>query len=267
MSIFSDQTIFRRLGETATYPSYSNVKIEPFNIFNAEPLTPPTTFPEEIEPPSGLPPRVVPPAPILSELDEVFHATAHPILGPRSIGGATDGYIEAEDETKSKAAMAVLEKHIADRRPYMLLATKQLQARIGIKNQNIFDLPRSPKIGTNSGYRALYSIPESRAPDAGYAANVMARSGGRKDSGIGLGFGLGPRTLGLDAVDKETGRGLREFLLQKGKEQGFKKIQCRGISFHDFTPDCRTLQHQNFLLGHYGADGIGERLDVYEVNL
>lgn len=81
-----------------------------------------------------------------------------------------------------------------------------------------------------------------------------------------MGFELA-RTVGLHVVDKDTGQGLREFLLQKGKEGGMSKRECKSISIHDFTPDVRTLQHTNVLLAHYDVKDPGERCDVYEVDL
>lgn len=96
----------------------------------------------------------------------------------------------------------------------------------------------------------------------GMKAKSHAR-GGRRESGIGL---VPKSPVGMQSVDKKTGKGLREFLLQKGKECGMRKQECKSITFHDFTPDMRTGQHQNVMLGHYAAE-MGERVDVYEVDL
>ena len=69
------------------------------------------------------------------------------------------------------------------------------------------------------------------------------------------------------SVDPNTGKGLREWLLSKGKEYGMRKRECRSISFHDFTPDMRSNGWSNKLLGHYAANSAGERVDFYEIDL
>jgi hypothetical protein len=99
----------------------------------------------------------------------------------------------------------------------------------------------------------------------GVKAKASARAGGISQKYSGAGF-VPKSPLGMQTVDKETGKGLREFLLQKGKECGMRKRGCKSITFHDFTPDMRTGSHQNVLLGHYGVEK-GERVDVYEVEL
>ena len=105
--------------------------------------------------------------------------------------------------------------------------------------------------------------------------------------GLGLGLGIsldgargvkryldgtGPKVTmasGVEReVEKETGRGLREYLLLKGKEGGMqKKISCRSLEFYDFTPgDLRTSRPRNVLLSRYGAER-GAKVDFYEVEL
>ncbi|KAH6713515.1 hypothetical protein BKA61DRAFT_457145, partial [Leptodontidium sp. MPI-SDFR-AT-0119] len=64
-------------------------------------------------------------------------------------------------------------------------------------------------------------------------------------------------------VDEKTGKGLREWLLSRGKETGTqRKRECRSISFHDFTPDMRTGMHANVLVAHYSGGGLHERADI-----
>jgi hypothetical protein len=257
------QALSRMLGGTAAYSSNFNKKMN--QMLSRRPdLTPPTTFPI-LPPPNGLPLRIPSLSPTIDQLDVAFNTTEHPIYGPQSMGGASNAYNAAEDETVTKAALDDLTKHVADRTPYVQLASKRLQAAAGLRNEEIFDLPTSPKLCGCPSFRGMYTIPESGDPDAGRGAKMSARNGGRRDSGLGL--GLGPKALGMDMVDKETGQRLREFLLQKCKENGFKKRECRSISFHDFTPDPISNKFKNILWGHYGADGTGERVDVYEVDL
>lgn len=103
---------------------------------------------------------------------------------------------------------------------------------------------------------------------AGKVKLAAARAGGnsRKDSGF-AGGSTSKVPLGMHVVDQETGKGLREFLLQKGTEMGQQKTDLKSISFHDITPDMRTGEFQNQMLGHYDVDGIGERCVYYEVEL
>lgn len=70
----------------------------------------------------------------------------------------------------------------------------------------------------------------------------------------------------MHLVDKVTGKGLREYLLHKGKEYGMRKLECQSIAFHDFTPKGATESFSNILLAYYAA-GKSERITVYEVNL
>jgi len=73
-----------------------------------------------------------------------------------------------------------------------------------------------------------------------------------------------PTPMGMGGAVAE--QGLREFLLQRGKEEGMRKLQCSTITIHDFTPDLRTHAHQNRVLAHFKAER-GCRVDYYEVDL
>ena len=229
----------------------------------------PMGFPPQISPPCNVPLRPPPQAPAFAALDAVFNKTSHPKLGSQGI--ACGGYNEEEDETRNKAALKTLERHIQDRTPYAELASARLQAICGVRNETVFELPELAKRNLSPSVRALYDKCEvefgkPNVDKGGMKATAVARSGGalgRKDGGIGF----TPKSpLGMQLVDKETGKGLREFLLQKGKECGMRKRECKSITFHDFTPDMRTGNHRNILLGHYEADK-GERVNVYEVDL
>lgn len=107
---------------------------------------------------------------------------------------------------------------------------------------------------------------------------------GVASSGLGLGIsldgargvkrnldGTGPKATALSVdmeVDKETGRGLLDYLLLKGQEGGMQKnVSCQSLEFYDFTPDdLRTSKPRNVLLSGYDKE-IGERVDFYEVEL
>jgi hypothetical protein len=183
------------------------------------------------------------------------------------------GYNEKEDETR-KGAVKILEKHINDRIPYVQLASSRLQSVCGLRNDTSFDLPELPKRNLSPSMQSLYDMPKegfaSSSKTGTDKGGVKAKTAARNSGGIGRvdsGIGLMPKSpLGMHVVDKETGKGLREFMLQKGKECGMRKRECKSITFHDFTPDMRTGNHKNVLLGHYGVEK-GERVDVYEVDL
>jgi hypothetical protein len=131
-----------------------------------------------------------------------------------------------------------------------------------------------PEVRRASGF-GHYHGTESNGLDAGRAARAAARSyqlppERRRDSGLAFGFSNPHSPLNSPQVDPETGKGLREWLLSKGKEFGMCKKECRSISFHDFTPDMRNNTWSNKLLGHFavgeGREGR-ERVDYYEVDL
>ena len=229
-------------------------------------LNPPVVcFPNPLRSPKGLPIRFPALEPKLKELDEVFNKVTYPKLSGQ--GKKCGGYDETQDESRNKEAMETLNAHITARTPYVQLASSRLQAACGIRNETVFDLPELPKGNLSPGIRALYNMPNagfatSSADKGGVKSKSTAR-GEKSDSGIGF---VPKSPIGMQAVDKNTGKGLREFLLQKGKECGMRKHECNNITFYDFTPDLRTGAHSNVLLGHYGASN-GERVDVYEVDL
>jgi hypothetical protein len=129
------------------------------------------------------------------------------------------------------------------------------------------DLPelRRPAPSHFNGF-STNSSPLSYTPDAGTAARTLARNGFSFSP-----YNLNPLSplspLNTPSVDLVTGKGLREWLLSKGKEFGMRKKECRSISFHDFTPDMRNNNWSNKLLGHFVSDGARERVDYYEVDL
>ncbi|KAH8596883.1 hypothetical protein B0O99DRAFT_739984 [Bisporella sp. PMI_857] len=216
---------------------------------------PPTAFPAPIPPPIDLPLRPTPQIPALEKLDAVHNNPSSQII-------LNDG----NDLEQQQQAYKKFQQHIKGRVPYAQLASSRLQAAIGLNNTNTFDLPEMPKSTYEPyGLRVPLLAP---APKNGL---VWLR---KKDSGVNLGRDGGPGglkaalPLGMDnGIDKETGNGLREFLLAKGKEYGMRKLECRSISFHDFTPDLHTMVYRNVLLGHYAVTGVSDRADVYEVDL
>lgn len=222
---------------------------------NMSSLNPPKLFfPERIPSPKGLPIRALPQIPILEDLDMKHGRYPAPI----EVKGFTyPGKIDT--------AFTELNRHIKSREPFVGVASRRLQAAVGVCNEAPFDLPGDlpppQKRGSHPIHVKLkHGLSNSGTDKGGMMAKAHARGGIREV------FVPPPRTLFLCDIDKKTGKGLREFLLQKGRECGARKQECKSITFHDFTPDMRSGAHQNVLLGHYSAD-VGERCDVYEVDL
>lgn len=159
-------------------------------------------------------------------------------------------------EVRTRKAMKVLEDHIRDRTPFVQASSRRMQAVMGVRNELAFDLP---DIKRPTAYVPLPTPPSSL--DAGHSTRTTARN----PSTFHFINPLSP--LNSPSVDSQTGKGLREWFLSKGKEFGMRKMECRSISFHDFTPDMRNNTWSNKLLGHFTADGARERVDFYEVDL
>ncbi|KAH9217041.1 hypothetical protein DL95DRAFT_444927 [Leptodontidium sp. 2 PMI_412] len=184
--------------------------------------------------------------------------------------------LEEEDELNCRQARRALDEFVRNRTPYAVLASQSLQAVLGEKNTLDFELPQVPFNMTPSFGRIASTPPglpntlsPSFSPRTSSASNTNDR---RKDSGIYLPSQRSPLSpispWGFNQVDEKTGKGLREWLLSRGKETGTqRKRECRSISFHDFTPDMRTGMHANVLVAHYSGGGLHERADVYEVDL
>jgi hypothetical protein len=236
---------------------------------NMTSLRPPNVvFPEQLPPPTGLPIRPPSQDTNFPELDTVYNKSLLSIFGSHGMSCGSNN--EEEDERRNQVALKTLEQHIKARMPYIRLASARIQAACGVRNELPFDLPELPKRNLSPNMQALYNMPKegfansaTSGMDKGGVKAKPAARGGRKDNGIGF---LPKSPVGMQVVDKETGKGLREFLLQQGKERGMRKQKCKSIAFHDFTPDIRTGNHRNVLLGHYSAEK-GERVDVYEVDL
>lgn len=232
----------------------------------SSPQPPNLIFPDLFPPPTDIPLRLPPQDPALEELDKVYERSHHPFLGSQGLG--CGGYNQKTDESCNNDALKALEQHIKARTPYIQLASSRLQAACSVRNESPFDLPKDPMRNLSPNMQGFppqggstnFPMPGDKG---GVKAISCGRGNGRKDSGIGF---IPKSPIGMHGVDAETGKGLREFLLQKGKEYGMRKRECKSISLHDFTPDMRSGRHQNVLLGHYES-GNGQRVDAYEVDL
>jgi hypothetical protein len=236
-------------------------------------------FPSPVPAPVQLPLRLPPQIPLLATLD------ARCVPKPNALRKGDDaaavskhklpcqpmgnpygkGYDSAHDETRNEEALKQLEAHIKQRVPYVQLASSRLQAALSIRNEMPFNLPPAPKLMSASpAFRNVQRA--SVGMDIDTKTGVKAKSRARGLGGVGEVPRPIKRPLKMHSVDTMTGRGLREFLLARGKEVGHRRRECMSISIHDFTPDMRTLAYQNVLLGHY-AVGKGERVVAYEVDL
>jgi hypothetical protein len=245
---------------TSTHASTSALALPMPQPSSLQPPVPVFRFPSPASSPHDIDLRVPSQGATLAQLDAVYNAAEHPILCGQGAGHG--GYNEEEDETICKKALIVLNDHIKARVPYIELATDRLQAVTSVRNDRTFELPDPPKMSSSP----------SMADDLGRVDGKFDGAGGDgRGEKVADSGGAGPeyvirRPAGMHTVDLETGEGLLEFLLQKGKEQGFKKLACHSISFHDFTPEMRNGKYRNILLAHYAVKKV-ERIDMYEVDL
>lgn len=221
-----------------------------------------------------LPLRVKPMLPSLWALDA---KNPQPTVFSRTVDGNTmdlpagqpmrnpygKGYDAAHDESRGKEAMKRLQAHIRERAPYVQLAGSRLQAVTGTRNDMLFDLPSDTPLGPSPALKQFLRSEDRMDADDGEKARSTARGkvDGRKGGKVAR---VLKSPMRMHTVDKETGRGLREFLLTKGVRH--RKRECKSISFHDLTPEMMTMAYQNVLLGHYEAER-DERIEVYEVDL
>ncbi|TAQ86320.1 hypothetical protein B7494_g5359 [Chlorociboria aeruginascens] len=220
-----------------------------------------SNFPTPLPAPPNIPLRLPPHLPLLGTLDAACSPShLDMLLGPGREPPQLEGPDAFEgrnrEQESSRNALRKLECHIKNRTPYAQLASKRLQAAVGMSNDLAFELPSSP-------VRGLFPLSDQ------FGLRGVGTEGQMCSLRKAQELNRGP--LGMQ-IDAKTGKGLREFLLLKGKEMGMRKKECRGISFHDFTPDMRTGGHRNVLLGHYGIRGGGlgssrERIEWCEVDL
>ncbi|EKD14050.1 uncharacterized protein L3040_007946 [Drepanopeziza brunnea f. sp. 'multigermtubi'] len=196
----------------------------------------------------------------------------------RMVGKGRRDAREGEEELRVWAAREKLDEHLKARMGFVALANDRLQAAVGERNSWAFELPEVLLHRTPATFGSRLNVPNRRNPPILGNANLTPSSaakhlsnGRRKDSGVALGrisqTPLSPLVIS-GQVDEVTGKGLREWLLSRGKESGTqKKRECRNIAFHDFTPDAHTGNHSNVLLACYSGGGLHERVDAYEIDL
>jgi hypothetical protein len=236
-----------------------------------KPVTlPPTTFTAKISPPN-VPVRLEPHEPLLDKLEADFRAK-----GPHPRLGETSHNLKAHED-----AFVILEKHVRDRMPFILAASKRLQAVVGIQNDLPFTLGLENRVSNQPSFNIGYDI---RNETTGHSA--MRSQTVRKhrhlhpdnpcvQATISLNTRLGIRSLDIDQsmlryVDTSTGAGLRDYIIMRRMITGSRKRDCRSISFHDFTPDMREGTSKNKLLAHLGVEAGfagAERIECEEIDL
>ncbi|PBP15446.1 hypothetical protein BUE80_DR013783 [Diplocarpon rosae] len=238
--------------------------------------TPSQYFPSPLAPPF-IPTRLKPHDAELAALDDAHvQSGGHEeriLDSQRMVGKGRREAREAEEEVKGKELRRVLDSHEKSRRAFVELASERLQAVLGERNAWGFELPDVPLTMTPTN--RLYH-PQTRTSPSLSSANFSplraSKRDRRKDSGIAMAARspLSPLSpFGLRGhVDETTGKGLREWLLSRGKEAGTqRRRECRSIAFHDFTPDAQSGRHSNVLVACYHGGGLHERADLYEVDL
>jgi len=231
------------------------------------------SFPTPIPRPQHLPLRITSLIPALAKLDALYDPEDH--MNTREEYDLND--------TMTQEGAAAYYDHNVKRMAYVQLSARRLQAAMGMCNANTFNLPLDtpkrviPPAGLMDGYKpipvtplaahssSLFGPPIKGAPqkDTRRAARVIRK----KDSGIGLNDQTTPVPIGLEVIDKKTGKGLREFMLAKGKEHGIRKREAKEISFWDFTTNLRTCVPKQEQLFLYDVTEPGDRIDVYEIDL
>ncbi|KAM3080008.1 hypothetical protein ACMFMF_003422 [Clarireedia jacksonii] len=230
----------------------------------------PTAFVTTMPSPK-VPIRLEPHEPLLDNLEADFRANGpHPMLGDIS-----------HNRKVHENAFAVLEKHVRDRMPFILAASRRLQAIVGIRNDLPFTLGLEDRISNEPSINVEY--------DTRNVAAIQSTTGTRKSrehrqlplnnpcvqATISLTRGLGINSLDhncsmLPYVDPSTGAGLRDYITMREMITGSRKRDCRSISFHDFTPDMREGTPKNQLLAHFGVEAGfagAERIECKEIDL
>ncbi|KAK6586023.1 hypothetical protein PZA11_001080 [Diplocarpon coronariae] len=234
------------------------------------------TFPPPLAP-HCIPTRLKPHGAELAALDSALAQSdgrEERILdSERMVGKGVREARDGEEEVKGGELRRVLDGHERSRRAFVELASGRLQAALGERNAWDFELPDVPL--TTTPTNRLYTPKTRTSPllsSSSFPSLCTGKRDRRKDSGIAMTARAPVSPLspfGLSGqVDEITGKGLREWLLSRGKETGTqRKRECRSIAFHDFTPDMRTGGHSNVLVACYNGGGLHERVDVYEVDL
>ncbi|KAG9229787.1 hypothetical protein BJ875DRAFT_521997 [Amylocarpus encephaloides] len=246
----------------------------------------PDAFPPFLPAPTDIPIRLPCQEAQLAELDNMFNRKKHAKKG---------GALSATDETRNRELGKGYASWIDECTPYVKSASTRLQAVMGERNDMEFELPeyplqRSPlrdittlltdlersrpamspalkrvwdtESGTKQIKRARSAAEFDHATSS--ADNLFHEELCRDDSPVG---GLYETLEGLGGkIDKETGRGLREYLMKMGEEHGMTVQVCDSITLLDFTPETMFELPNVKLMKHYQS-GEGWGIEVREANL
>jgi hypothetical protein len=202
----------------------------------------------------------------LRVLDRVFY---HPKLQTQDgyfalphPSAETDSRIESRENSRSEVRRQ--EEFINQRFPYISLASRRLQAGMGVRNQTVFEvqtalgLERSPRGPITPVMRRIFSGEGCRGGlQRGGSERDLFTSHHRSHSSqnaIPSGFGEG-------IVDKETGRRLREYLLQMGKEYGMQTRRCESLVLVDETEEVKNGVEKREVVGGF-RESDGGRIEV-----
>jgi hypothetical protein len=259
-----------------TNPDTQPPSLEPLSLLDPMDV-PPQNFPRLKSCQLSLPIRLLDQGPILTSLDKIFYRQKYTVDG-RHLANPMDKDEGKGARVRSKLEISRYEEHIKARSPYVGLASTRLQAVMEVRNDTEFELPQSlPSTPISASLRAA-SGPNVLTPSMKRVFSTDFLSGplkrARSDGDLAARYNCDGTLSGsqktLEAVgrtvDKETGRGLREYLLQMGKEFGMRKRSCDSITFLDFTPDMKSNIPEVDMLQHL-TESKGYRIDVYEVDL
>jgi hypothetical protein len=196
-------------------------------------------------------------SPLLRSLDRNFYRPTITIhdqnqqLALPSTNTITDSKLESRHEKEGKLELKRQEEFINARFPYISLASRRLQAGMGVRNETVFELPaslpnyRSPQmgVGVSPDMRRVLSTEGLVGGGSGSGRGGLkrGRSEGNLISQYNMRFGESKvvNTMGR-VVDQATGRGLREYLLQMGKEYGMQIRRCESMVLVNETPDMKN---------------------------
>lgn len=280
--------------KTATAAAAAPTKLNP-----ASGIFPPYLDPKRLRSPPNLPIRLPPtPKTLLDNQSDFF---------PDDSISAAISPSAPHHSVMNREMMKALWKHVQRRQPFAQSASAKLQAVVGVRNETPFEVPIMTPPVQPSPPNAPQRAPPSGGARGGIGQwNTSAAARGRPSNdlrGSGRGKGRGQQghpSLGQSRsfdyssgnlqsasahgqdyilplraplsgqprfVNKQTGEGLREYLLSRGGELGSIRRELKSISFFDSTPDIRTNSPKSTKLAEYENTGPMYRCTYYETDL
>ncbi|EPE32214.1 hypothetical protein GLAREA_07347 [Glarea lozoyensis ATCC 20868] len=175
--------------------------------------------------PPTSPPRLPAHTPLLRSLDKIFYNQKSALDGHLLASPLLVSPIRTNPQIQDQRDA----EYINARMGYVLLASSRLQAVVGVRNDLVFELP---------------------PPISGGVLGDKARERGMGEVG--------------NEVDKETGRGLREYFLKMGQRYGVKRRRCEELVFSDFAMNLKSGIGKGEMIACFGE---GCRIEIGEVEL